>query len=272
MSCRACLPEVLGTADVPHFSAISERKECFTFKTRCRLSSFEYRLDLLLQNTLPPKFHVSIMRILINFTLFFIANAASRVDDLQSTGEASGRDSLMAVALDPIQNSNFLPLDYTVAPNDVASLDEENVGSDDFPNLDFSTLTGDSISIATSDSNHCAGNLGRRQDSGFTLGNNIPPTPLTTAVFFASLELITEMIQPKPVQPVLPTLSPTQDPTSKPNPNPTLYWSFPKKLGNAFRTSVAGKSSLFVETAQFSYVANMQSGSIGICIKCFWLM
>ena len=145
------------------------------------------------------------VRISVSVALCILASAVLGVDENSAVG--TGIDNLEVPSLNPLTQPTTLDPNSLVALNNVASdngapddntpnafalddktpntftLDDfapnqENVGSVGtlkFPNLDISGLTEGMTAI--SDSENCAGNLGKREDSGLTIGHYSFPKP-----------------------------------------------------------------------------------------------
>lgn len=103
------------------------------------------------------------VRILINAMLFVIAHAISKLDDQSTTEDSSDNFSLDLFNSDSITTSDHVDPDYNFAPSKM------NVGSSDILDPDKSSGTENSLSM--SDSSKCAVNLGKREDSIFSVGN-----------------------------------------------------------------------------------------------------
>lgn len=136
------------------------------------------------------------LRVSISVALCIIASAVSGVDDNSAVG-IPGIDNLEVPAFDPFTQPMTLDPTSIVALNNVASdngapddntpntfaLDdfapnEENTGSVgtlNFPNSDISGLTEGLTTV--SDSENCAGNLGKREDNGLTICHYSFPKP-----------------------------------------------------------------------------------------------
>lgn len=115
------------------------------------------------------------LRNLIDVILFFVANAVLGVDGQNTIEDSDTSNNLLIASQDPFNKdstlSTFLP-DLNLASDTVAP-QKKNSESADFLNSGISIGTGDLISL--SNSNLCVGNLGKREDDGFTLGNCSSP-------------------------------------------------------------------------------------------------
>lgn len=124
--------------------------------------------------------------VLINVMFSIIANG---VDGQSMTENSDTSNNLLVAAPEPFNQGSPFRSGYNVAALDPSNqdlaihsdhnsaLDNENGVSGD--SLSPDALSGMSDSISLSDSSNCVGNLGKRQDSGFTLGNySFPKTPI----------------------------------------------------------------------------------------------
>lgn len=112
-----------------------------------------------------------LVRLLINVTLFITAKVVLRVDGQGTTEDSDPSNDLSIPALDPFnQDPTVLPV-YSVAALDSSNQDStvhpENFATGDSPNPLYPDL-----SSSTANSRTCADNLGKREDTGFTLGNS----------------------------------------------------------------------------------------------------
>lgn len=181
-------------------------------------------------------------RISINVILFIIANVVSEADD-EDTTVNPGSDIFGTAALDLSNEGSTFHPDYDVALDNVALGNgasdinappgKEDLGSVESLNplnpLIPDTSSGAGGSIAVSDSNNCAGNLGKREDSDGTLGHY---SSLPRTLF--SLDSSTEMSPLKSVKPVFPEC---------PSPSPSIlqtlcksFKAYPQNFGNMSRT------------------------------------
>lgn len=138
-----------------------------------------------------------LVRIVINVILLIIANAVLRVDGQSKTKDFDSSNDLSIPAPDPFDQDSAVPPDYKVAALDPSNLDSTI-------HSDYNVVSGDSLkpmnldlSSGTGDLSNCPANLGKREDSDFTLGNySSPKTPVISG-------LSAEKTQPKPTKPVL---------------------------------------------------------------------
>ena len=154
----------------------------------------------------------------VYLTFFIIADAVSIIlDDRTAAGEPEVNSEF--TTLDGFNTDSTTTLDNLV-PGYIAP-DKQYAGNNgDFPKPDI--LTGPGDSTAVGDSSNCAGNLGKREDNGFTSGKyRLCKDPVFSG-------FMTETTQRKPVCPY-----PNQNPTSKSHSLPSTSNSPTFRIGFA---------------------------------------
>lgn len=157
-------------------------------------------------------------------TFFIIANAVSIFDDRTAIGEPEVNSEF--TTLDGFNTDSTTLLD-NLDPCYIAPDGQYAGNNGDFPKPDILTSPGDSTAVG--DSSNCAGNLGKREDNGFTSGKDC----LRKDPVFSGF--MTETTQCKPV-----CLYPNQNPTSKSHSLPSTSKSPTFRIGFASN----GKRSL----------------------------